>query len=80
LRPCLARRKALPFAGILHNALAQVWLWITASFTLGPGAAAYLTESMNGAGSPQAQRIMLARLADLEEKTRLARRLAGIQE
>ena len=50
------------------------------NLTLGPGAAAYLTESMHGAGSPQAQRIMLARLADLEEKMRLARRLAGIKE
>ncbi|MDQ7840834.1 MAG: 4-hydroxyphenylacetate 3-hydroxylase family protein [bacterium] len=50
------------------------------NLTLGPGAAAYLTESMHGAGSPQAQRIMLARLADLEEKMRLARRLAGVKE
>ncbi len=50
------------------------------NLTLGPGAAAYLTESMHGAGSPQAQRIMLARLADLEEKVRLARRLAGITD
>lgn len=49
------------------------------NLTLGPGAAAYLTESMHGAGSPQAQRIMLARLADLEEKRRLAQRLAGIR-
>ncbi len=49
------------------------------NLTLGPGAAAYLAESMHGAGSPQAQRIMLARLADLEGKTQLARRLAGIQ-
>ncbi len=48
------------------------------NLTLGPGAAAYLTESMHGAGSPQAQRIMLARLAGLEEKTRLAKKLAGI--
>lgn len=43
-------------------------------------AAAYLTDSLHGAGSPQAQRIMLARLANLEEKMRLARRLAGIAE
>lgn len=49
------------------------------NLTLGPGAAAYLTESMHGAGSPQAQRIMLARLADLEAKTRLAGKLAGIE-
>jgi 4-hydroxybutyryl-CoA dehydratase/vinylacetyl-CoA-Delta-isomerase len=48
------------------------------NLTLGPGAAAYLTESMHGAGSPQAQRIMLARLANLEEKVRMAKRLAGI--
>jgi 4-hydroxybutyryl-CoA dehydratase/vinylacetyl-CoA-Delta-isomerase len=50
------------------------------NLTLGPGAAAYLTESMHGAGSPQAQRIMLARLAGLEEKMQLARRLAGVEE
>jgi 4-hydroxybutyryl-CoA dehydratase / vinylacetyl-CoA-Delta-isomerase len=55
-------------------------LRLVENLTLGPGAAAYLTESMHGAGSPQAQRIMLARLADLEEKVRLARRLAGIEE
>jgi len=50
------------------------------NLTLGPGAAAYLTESMHGAGSPQAQRIMLARLGNLEKKMALARRLAGIKE
>lgn len=49
------------------------------NLTLGPGAAAYLTESMHGAGSPQAQRIMLARLADVDAKARLAKRLAGIE-
>jgi 4-hydroxybutyryl-CoA dehydratase/vinylacetyl-CoA-Delta-isomerase len=54
-------------------------LRLVENLTLGPGAAAYLTESMHGAGSPQAQRIMLARLADLEGKTRLARKLAGIR-
>ncbi len=55
-------------------------LRLVENLTLGPGAAAYLTESMHGAGSPQAQRIMLARLAGLEEKMHLARRLAGIKE
>jgi 4-hydroxybutyryl-CoA dehydratase/vinylacetyl-CoA-Delta-isomerase len=55
-------------------------LRLVENLTLGPGAAAYLTESLHGAGSPQAQRIMLARLADLDEKMRLARRLAGIEE
>jgi 4-hydroxybutyryl-CoA dehydratase/vinylacetyl-CoA-Delta-isomerase len=54
-------------------------LRLVENLTLGPGAAAYLTESMHGAGSPQAQRIMLARLADLEEKIQAAQRLAGIE-
>jgi 4-hydroxybutyryl-CoA dehydratase/vinylacetyl-CoA-Delta-isomerase len=55
-------------------------LRLVENLTLGPGAAAYLTESMHGAGSPQAQRIMLARLADLEEKVQFARKLAGIKD
>jgi 4-hydroxybutyryl-CoA dehydratase/vinylacetyl-CoA-Delta-isomerase len=55
-------------------------LRLVENLTLGPGAAAYLTESMHGAGSPQAQRIMLARLADLDKKMECARRLAGIKE
>jgi 4-hydroxybutyryl-CoA dehydratase/vinylacetyl-CoA-Delta-isomerase len=55
-------------------------LRLVENLTLGPGAAAYLTESLHGAGSPQAQRIMLGRLADLEAKKSLARRLAGIGE
>jgi 4-hydroxybutyryl-CoA dehydratase / vinylacetyl-CoA-Delta-isomerase len=49
------------------------------NLTLGPGGVSYLLESMHGAGSPQAQRIMLGRLADLEDKMRLAKRLAGIE-
>ncbi len=53
-------------------------LRLVENLTLGPGAAAYLTESMHGAGSPQAQRIMLARLADLEEKVQFAQKLAGL--
>lgn len=48
------------------------------NMTVGCGAAAYLTESIHGAGSPQAQRIMINRLANLEEKVRLARRITGI--
>ena len=55
-------------------------LRLVENLTLGPGAAAYLAESMHGAGSPQAQRIMLGRLADLEQKVRLAKKLAGIKE
>jgi len=39
---------------------------------------AYLVESMHGAGSPQAQRIMILRQADLERKKELSKELAGI--
>lgn len=56
----------------------QRLLRLLENLTLGPGAAAYLTESLHGAGSPQAQRIMLARLADLDEKAQLAETLAGV--
>lgn len=48
------------------------------NMTVGCGAAAYLTESIHGAGSPQAQRIMISRLAGLEEKVGLARKIARI--
>ncbi|MDN5347056.1 MAG: 4-hydroxybutyryl-CoA dehydratase / vinylacetyl-CoA-Delta-isomerase [Clostridia bacterium] len=39
-----------------------------------------LVESMHGAGSPQAQRIMILRQGNLEYKKRLAKNLAGIKE
>jgi 4-hydroxybutyryl-CoA dehydratase/vinylacetyl-CoA-Delta-isomerase len=48
------------------------------NLTLGTSAASYRTESMHGAGSPEAQVIMIGRLADLEAKKALARRLAGV--
>jgi 4-hydroxybutyryl-CoA dehydratase/vinylacetyl-CoA-Delta-isomerase len=50
------------------------------NLTLGRAAVGYLTESMHGAGSPQAQRIMIRRLSDLEEKKKLAKMLARIEE
>jgi len=50
------------------------------NMTLGRNAVGYLTESMHGAGSPQAQRIQIARLSNLEEKKDLAKRLAGVDE
>jgi 4-hydroxybutyryl-CoA dehydratase/vinylacetyl-CoA-Delta-isomerase len=50
------------------------------NMTLGRNAVGYLTESMHGAGSPQAQRIQIARQMELEYKKRLARRLAGVDE
>jgi 4-hydroxybutyryl-CoA dehydratase/vinylacetyl-CoA-Delta-isomerase len=48
------------------------------NLTLGSAAVGYLTESMHGAGSPQAQRIMISRLADLKAKQRKAKKLCGI--
>lgn len=50
------------------------------NMTLGRNAVGYLTESMHGAGSPQAQRILIGRMMQLEYKKRLARNLAGIDE
>ena len=48
------------------------------NMTLGRNAVGYLTESMHGAGSPQAQRVQIARQAQLEFKKRLALALAGL--
>jgi 4-hydroxybutyryl-CoA dehydratase/vinylacetyl-CoA-Delta-isomerase len=48
------------------------------NMTLGRNAVGYLTESLHGAGSPQAQRVVIRRQMDLEGKKALARRLAGI--
>lgn len=50
------------------------------NMTLGRNAVGYLTESMHGAGSPQAQRIQIARQMQLDFKKRLARILAGIEQ
>lgn len=50
------------------------------NLTLGAAAVGYLTESMHGAGSPQAQRIMISRTVNLEEKKKAAKRLCGIKE
>ena len=47
---------------------------------LGAAAVGYRTESMHGAGSPQAQRIMISRQGNLEHKKELAKALAHIKE
>lgn len=46
---------------------------------LGASAVGYRTESMHGAGSPQAQRIMIQRQSNMEEKKALAKGIAGIK-
>jgi 4-hydroxybutyryl-CoA dehydratase/vinylacetyl-CoA-Delta-isomerase len=50
------------------------------NITLGTAAVGYRTESMHGAGSPQAQRIMIARQGNLEQKKELAKSIAGITQ
>jgi 4-hydroxybutyryl-CoA dehydratase/vinylacetyl-CoA-Delta-isomerase len=50
------------------------------NITLGTAAVGYLTESMHGAGSPQAQRIMISRRVNMEEKQKAAKKLCGIDE
>lgn len=50
------------------------------NMTLGRNAVGYLTESMHGAGSPQAQRIQIARQMQLGYKMNLAKKLAGIKD
>ena len=50
------------------------------NMTMGRNAVGYLTESLHGAGSPQAQRIQIERAMKLEEKKNLAKTLAGVNE
>ena len=50
------------------------------NLTLGAAAVGYLTESMHGAGSPQAQRIMISRMADMDKKRKAAKRLVGLED
>ncbi|KAJ52008.1 4-hydroxybutyryl-CoA dehydratase/vinylacetyl-CoA-Delta-isomerase [Clostridium tetanomorphum] len=49
------------------------------NLTLGTAAVGYRTESMHGAGSPQAQRIMIARQGNLAHKKSLAKAIANIK-
>jgi 4-hydroxybutyryl-CoA dehydratase/vinylacetyl-CoA-Delta-isomerase len=50
------------------------------NMTIGRNAVGYLTESLHGAGSPQAQRIQIARTMNVEEKKSRARTLAGVSQ
>jgi len=50
------------------------------NLTLGTAAVGYRTESMHGAGSPQAQRIMIARQGNINGKKELAKAIAKIKE
>jgi 4-hydroxybutyryl-CoA dehydratase/vinylacetyl-CoA-Delta-isomerase len=48
------------------------------AMSFGLVAPSYRTESMHGAGSPQAQKIMIERETDMDYKQKLARSIAGI--
>ena len=50
------------------------------NLALGTAAVGYRTESMHGAGSPQAQRIMISRQGNLAQKKELAKAIAHIAE
>ena len=50
------------------------------NLTLGSAAVGYRTESLHGAGSPQAQRIMIARQGNLAMKKELAKAIAKIED
>ena len=50
------------------------------NLTLGTAAVGYRTESLHGAGSPQAQRIMIARQGNLPMKKELAKKIARVKE
>ena len=50
------------------------------NLSLGTAAVGYRTESMHGAGSPQAQRIMIQRQGNLAYKKELAKAIAHIEE
>ncbi|MBY8980480.1 MAG: 4-hydroxybutyryl-CoA dehydratase [Candidatus Lokiarchaeota archaeon] len=48
------------------------------NLTMGLASVSYRTESLHGAGSPQAQRIMISRQAGLEEKKKLIKKILDI--
>jgi len=56
----------------------QRMLRLIENMTLGRNAVGYLTESLHGAGSPQAQRIQILRQMEVETKMEYAKDLAGI--
>ena len=55
-------------------------LRLVENLTLGTAAVGYRTESMHGAGSPQAQRIMISRQGNIAMKKELAKAIAKMSE
>ena len=50
------------------------------NLTMGTAAVGYLTESLHGAGSPQAQRVMISRQSNMEGKKELAKAIVHIED
>lgn len=50
------------------------------NISMGTAAVGYRTESMHGAGSPQAQRIMISRQGNLSMKKELAKKIVHFEE
>ena len=74
LRKYLAGRKGVDVENRMRI------LRLIENMTMGRNAVGYLTESMHGAGSPQAQRIQIQRQAQFIYKKNLAKNLAGIDD
>jgi 4-hydroxybutyryl-CoA dehydratase/vinylacetyl-CoA-Delta-isomerase len=72
--------KYLVGVSIYSTECRQRMLRLIENLTIGVGAVGYLTESMHGAGSPMAQRIMLARLANIDQKEKMAENIAGVEK
>jgi 4-hydroxybutyryl-CoA dehydratase/vinylacetyl-CoA-Delta-isomerase len=49
------------------------------NISMGVASLSYRTESLHGAGSPQAQRIMISRQANLEDKKKLVKEILDIK-
>ena len=75
----LGRCSGCPSAYLTTESRLRI-LRLIENLCLGTAAVGYRTESMHGAGSPQAQRIMIARQGNLEHKKELAKAIAHIQE
>lgn len=74
LRKYLAGRKGVDVENRMRI------LRLIENMTMGRNAVGYLTESMHGAGSPQAQRIQIQRQMQLGYKKNLAKNLAGVDD
>lgn len=72
--------KYLKGVGVVSTENRLKVLRLIENLCLGTAAVGYRTESMHGAGSPQAQRIMISRQGNLAMKKELAKTLAHVEE